>query len=171
MPPFSNFVEQMMYLDSMTYLPDDILVKLDRATMGVSLEGRVPLLDHNLIQFAWSLPLGMKVREKTGKWILREVLNKYVPRHLVERPKMGFGIPLGDWLRGPLRDWAEALLDERRLRDEGFFHPQEIRKAWNEQLGGQLNSGRLWTILMFQSWLEGQHAGPSIAEPSAAMAG
>ncbi len=164
-------VERMMAQDMLGYLTNDILVKVDRASMAVSLETRVPLLDPAVVEFAWRLPLGLKIRGGVTKWLLREVLYRHVPRGLIERPKMGFGVPLDDWLRGPLRDWAEALLDERRLRDEGFFHPQEIRKAWNEQLGGQLNSGRLWTILMFQSWLEGQHAGPSIAEPSAAMAG
>lgn len=152
-----DFTQRMMYLDSMSYLPDDILVKVDRAAMGVSLETRVPFLDHNVIEFAWRLPLSMKLRNGNGKWIMRQVLCKYVPVELVDRPKMGFGVPLDKWLRGPLREWAESLLEEKRLVSEGFFKPQPIRQKWTEHLSGKRNwQYHLWDVLIFQQWLENQ---------------
>ena len=158
-PCLADPVARMMALDGLTYLPDDILVKVDRAAMAVSLETRAPFLDRDVVEFAWSLPMSMKLRDGRGKWILRQLLDRHVPRELVERPKMGFGIPLDDWLRGPLHDWAEALLDESRLRREGYLRPEPIRQAWKRHLAGQASFGyRLWSVLMFQAWLEAQGA-------------
>jgi asparagine synthase (glutamine-hydrolysing) len=153
--PSASFAQQMMHLDLMCYLPDDVLVKVDRAAMGVSLETRTPFLDHRVVEFAATLPLRVKLRDKRSKWILRRVLDRYVPRAFVERPKMGFGVPLHDWLRGPLREWAESKLDPARIARHGVFDTAEVGHIWQEHLRGYSNNtATLWPILMFDAWAD-----------------
>jgi asparagine synthase (glutamine-hydrolysing) len=147
-------VEAMMFADLVTYLPGDILTKVDRATMGVSLEGRVPFLDHRLAEFAWRLPLSRKVKGGQGKRIVKEFVYRRVPRALMDRPKAGFGAPIGDWLRGPLRDWAETLLNKARVSSGGYFDADVVTAHWHEHLSRRRNLDvRLWPVLMFQAWL------------------
>lgn len=150
----------MMLLDQRTYLPDDILAKVDRASMAVALETRVPLLDHDLVAYAWSLPLALKLGRSGGKHLLRELLSRFVPRPLIERPKQGFAVPLDTWLRDPLRDWAEALLDEARMRREGLLDAARVRQHWRDLLAGERHlQNDLWGVLTLQAWLDQARAG------------
>jgi asparagine synthase (glutamine-hydrolysing) len=154
-PALGDVREQMLWLDLVGYLPDDILTKLDRAAMAVSLESRVPYLDRAVVELAWRLPLAVKLHGGVTKWIVRQVLHRFVPPALVERPKMGFGLTLGSWLRGPLRPWAEALLDERRLSRGGVLRPEPIRRAWQLHTSGRRDLGyELWDVLILQAWLD-----------------
>ena len=149
-----DVVQRMQFIDAMTYLPDDILVKVDRASMAVGLEVRSPLLDHRLIDFSWQLPQRFKIRNGQQKWLLRTLLKRYLPDTLIDRPKTGFMIPLGEWLRGPLRDWAEDLLDAKQIESAGLLDPRPIREKWQQHLSGRANwQYRLWCVLMFQAWM------------------
>lgn len=153
----TEMLQRMLFFDTAVYLPDDILVKVDRASMATGLEARVPFLDHRVVEFAWQLPPAMKMRGRQGKWIPRRLLGRYLPDGLFKRPKMGFGTPIGTWLRGPLREWGESLLDEKKLREGGMFNPGPIREKWTEHLAGQRNwQYHLWGVLMFQAWAEVQ---------------
>jgi asparagine synthase (glutamine-hydrolysing) len=141
------------------YLPGDVLVKLDRATMAASLEARCPFLDHRMVEFAWRLPSSMKVRDGCGKWLLRRVLRRYLPSHLFERPKQGFNVPIGAWLKGPLREWAQDLLDGGRIRHEGLLDTEQVTECWAAHLSGRSDRAReLWAILMVEAWLEAMRA-------------
>jgi asparagine synthase (glutamine-hydrolysing) len=156
-PAQGDFRDRMMYLDMRSYLPDDILVKLDRASMAVSLESRVPLLDHRVVEFALSLPLKYKLRGGEAKWPLRQLLYRYVPREMMERPKMGFGVPIEHWLRGPLRSWADDMLAPDRLKREGYFNADAIGRLWSDTRSGRRRMHYyVWDILMFQAWLDAQ---------------
>jgi asparagine synthase (glutamine-hydrolysing) len=154
LPEGMSFVERMMWLDSRTYLPDDIMVKVDRASMAMSLESRAPFLDHRMVEFAWRVPLALKLRDGQGKWALRAILDRHIPRELVERPKMGFGVPIDSWLRGPLKEWAEDLIDPRGLKQDGLFDSKAVWRTWQEHQGGARNRQYpLWNLMMFQAWL------------------
>ena len=156
-------VDRMMFRDALTYLPDDICAKVDRAAMAVSLETRMPYLDHRVVEFAWSLPLDTLVRGDVTKWALRQVLARYVPPALTERPKAGFGIPLGAWLRGPLREWADDLLAPASLRADDYLDEPAVTRLWTaHRTGRRDHTNVLWNVLMFQSWLHAQRR-PSIA--------
>ncbi len=152
---FPGLLERMQFLDLVTYLPDDILTKVDRASMAVALEARVPLIDHRVVDFAWRLPRAAKLRGGVSKWLLRQVLDRHVPKAMIDRPKMGFGIPLAEWLRGPLKDWAEHLLGEQRLCEVGLVDAARVRQVWAAHLSGQRNHEyMLWNVLMLESWRE-----------------
>lgn len=152
-----NFVEKMMAIDTVNYMSDDILTKVDRASMAVSLEARVPLIDHRVIEYAWKLPFNCKIRNNEGKWILKQMLDRYVPRSIMERPKMGFGVPIDQWMRGELKDWCESLLDPVKLRQQGFFNEPLVTQKWSEHKSGIRNwQYYLWDVLMFQAWCREQ---------------
>ena len=150
-----DLIERMRYMDTCTYLPDDVLTKVDRASMAVSLEARVPLLDHRVVEFAWTLPTSTLIKNGQGKWPLREILYRHVPREIIDRPKMGFGVPIGDWMRGPIKEWAEDLLNPTAIKKHGILNPDPIWQKWQEHQAGDRNwQYYLWDILMLQAWCE-----------------
>jgi len=166
-PPLRNLVDRLIYRDMVDYLPGDILVKLDRASMAASLEARCPFLDHRMVEFAWRLPTALKVRAGRGKWLLRRLLRRYLPPALFERPKQGFNVPIGEWLRGPLRDWARDLIDPARIRRDGLLDAPWIETCWRDHHGGSRDRSReLWAILMVQAWLDAMRKAPSRLQPS-----
>jgi len=168
-PQLPDATARLIYRDMSNYLTGDILVKLDRATMAASLEARCPFLDHRVIEFAWRLPTSLKIHGGHGKWLLRQVLRRYLPEHLFERPKQGFNMPIGSWLRGPLRDWVQGLLDMRRIRNDGFLDSRSIQACWHEHLTGRRDQSRyLWSVLMIQSWLDANRTSPSLPAPTRA---
>jgi asparagine synthase (glutamine-hydrolysing) len=168
-PPLRDIIGRIIYRDMTDYLPGDVLVKLDRASMAASLEARCPFLDHRMIEFAWRVPTSLKVRGGQGKWLLRRVLQRYLPKKLFERPKQGFNVPIGAWLRGPLRDWARDLLDASRIRSDGLLDSDRVESCWREHLSGEVDRAReLWAILMVQAWLEAMRK-PSPAQPTASV--
>ena len=153
----NSFFAEMMAIDLMTYLNNNNLVKVDRASMANSLETRVPMLDHRIVEFAMTLPIDFKLRDGVDKWILRQVLYKHVPKALIERPKMGFAVPLAEWMRGPLREWCENLINKKRLDEEGFFDSNIIQAKWKEHLNMKRNwHAQLWDVMVFQAWLDEQ---------------
>lgn len=165
LPAFADLTTELLYLDATTYLPDDILTKVDRASMAVSLEAREPLLDHRVVAFAWRLPLARKIRQGRGKAVLRDVLYRHVPPALIDRPKWGFAVPIGEWLRGPLRDWAEALLDPKRLAVDGYFDPSAVGALWHEHLSRRRNrQHQIWSFLMFNAWLDAEKNMASVVD-------
>mgnify|MGYP001192599141 FL=1 len=148
-----NSTEEVMFLDLNHYLPGDILTKIDRASMGVSLETRVPFLNHTVVEYAWNMPLNMKIHNGKGKWALRKILENYIPSNLIDRPKMGFGVPIDSWLRGPLKNWSEDLLNEKKIREDGYLDYKKIDLIRKEHQSGQNHHHKLWNLLIFQSWL------------------
>lgn len=151
LPHAPSAAEQLMLADAMSYLPNDILVKVDRASMAASLETRAPFLDHRVASMAWQLPLALKLRDGAGKWALRQLLDRHIPRPLIDRPKAGFAMPIGPWLRGPLRNWADDMLDPALIRRQGWLKPEPVQRIWRAHLAGEDHTTQLWSVLMWQA--------------------